>query len=516
MAPRNPLSGVSVDRRRFLQFGAMGAGFLLAGSALTACSADAASTGTVASSLIIGTTTSINPLTGLNSSYQTYQYNAFDSLVRMLADATEPVARIAASWTSIDDVTTDFTIRDGVKFHDGTTLTAEDVAFSFTESIEKKFVTASILTNIVSVTAIDPSTVRVVTKTPEPLLMNIVAQVFIVPKAAFVAAGGADGFAMNPIGSGPYKIASGFDIDTSVTFEAFTDFWGTPAATPTVELRYFSDSSAMAAAFESGQLSVAHELPGSALQTLAGNSDFEVSAAFSGSQNMMQFNTAKAPFNDIRVRQAANAAIDSQGLIDALTYGAGTKEDGQLPIKSVFGYTDTITTPEVDQDKARKLLAEAGATGAAITISGLNLYKPLLEAIGGQLAAVGFKPTIQSNEAAVWISQFREGTDADLFFRGASYTGVFDADRPFSFVSSGNRPMVSDPKWTELYAASRRELDRDAREKKLIECSEYIKEQSYILYTYARPSVGGVTAGTKGIDFSTGIMLQFDQATTIA
>lgn len=516
MAPRKPLSGVSVDRRRFLQFGAMGAGFLLAGGALTGCSTGTESSGAVADRLVVGTTTSINPLTGLNSSYQTYQYNAFDSLVRLLADASEPEARIATSWTSVDAVTTDFVIRDGVKFHDGTSLTAEDVAFSFTESIEKKFATASILANIDSVVAVDPSTVRVVTKTPEPLLMNILAQVFIVPRAAYLAAGGADGFAKNPIGSGPYRIAPGFDIDNSVTFEAFTDFWGTTAATPTVELRYFSDSSAMAAAFESGQLSIAHELPGSALQTLAGNSDFEITSAFSGSQNMMQFNTAKAPFNDIRVRRAANAAIDSQGLIDALTYGAGTPEAGQLPIKSVFGYTDSITAPEFDKDKARKLLAEAGAEGVEITISGLNLYKPLLEAIGGQLAAVGFKPTIQANEAAVWISQFREGTDADLFFRGTSYTGVFDADRPFSFVSSGKRPMVSDPKWTELYTASRQELDRDAREKKLIACSEYIKEQSYILFTYARPSVGGVTAGTKGVDFTTGIMLRFDQATTTA
>jgi len=499
-------------RHRLRRLGTAGIGVIVATGLVSACAPDD-SAGTSSDSIVIGTSTSINPLTGLNSSYQTYQYNAFDSLVRWLADDEEAQPRIASEWTNVDPLTTDFTIRDGVKFHDGTTLTARDVAFSFNEIIAEKFVTASNLTNIESVTALDDSTVRIVTKTPEPLLLNIVAQVFIVPEAAWEAAGGADGFAANPIGSGPYEITE-FDIENSVTFEAFDEFWGEAPATETVELRYFSDSSALASAFESGQLTVAHELPGASLQTLKGDDRYEVTASFSGSQNMFQFNTNKAPFDNEKVRRAANLAIDAPALIDALTYGAGTLEDGQLPIEGVFGHTDTISRPEYNPGEARTLLKQAGAEGTPITISGMSLYRPLLEAIGGQLAEVGFKPTIEANETAVWLQQFRSGTNADIFFRGTSYTGVFDADRPFSFISQGERPLVTDPKWTELYQATKTEMDRDAREQKLIAASQYLLDKNYVLYTYGRPSVGAVVAGTSGVDFGTGIMLQFDTVST--
>lgn len=514
MSNRNPLRDLSVDRRRFMKFGAVGAGFLLAGGALTACAPGSdAEAGTTTDRLVIGTTTAIHALDALDSTYQTFQYNAFDSLVLMLAGMEEPEPHLAVSWTAIDDLTTEFTLRENVKFHDGSTLTAEDVAFSFTEIMEKSLAPSSMLTNFAGVVATGPNTVVVTTKTPEPLVLSLVSQIFIVPKAAYLAAGGSSGFANDPIGSGPYRITE-FDISTSVLFEAFPDYWGNQPATPTVELQYFSDSGSMAAAFEAGQLDVAHELPTSALRTLDGNSRFELSSGFSGNQSMMQFNTQKAPFDDIRVRQAANAAIDAQALIDSLTYGAGIPEDGQLPLESVFGYTNSITAPAFDQAKARALLAEAGAEGAEITIAGLSLYKPLYEAIGGQLAAVGFRPTIESQEGTIWVSQFRDGTDADLFYRGASYIGLFDADRPFSLVASGKRPMIVDSTWTELYQASRAEMDRDAREKKLVACSEYLEEQSYILFTYARPSVGAVKTGTEGVDFSTGIMLRFDQAAT--
>jgi peptide/nickel transport system substrate-binding protein len=485
-------------------------GLVIAAGLVSACAPPEQSAVTGSDSIVIGTSTSINPLTGLNSSYQTYQYNAFDSLVRWLSDDEEAQPRIATEWTSVDDLTTDFTIRDGVKFHDGTTLTARDVAFSFNEIIDEKFVTASTLSNFESVTALDDSTVRIVTKTPEPLLLNIVAQVFIVPEAAWNAAGGADGFAAHPIGSGPYRITE-FDIENSVTFEAFDDYWGEAPATRTVELRYFSDPTALTSAFESGQLTVAHELPGAALQTLKGDDRHTVSASFSGSQNMFQFNTIKAPFNNETVRRAANLAIDAPALIDALTYGGGTLEDGQLPIKGVFGHTDSITRPAHNLDEAKKLLAQAGAEGTPISISGMSQYRPLLEAIGGQLAKAGFRPTIAANETAVWLQQFRAGTDADIFYRGTSYTGVFDADRPFSFISQGQRPLVSDPKWTELYQATRTEMNRDAREQKLIEASKYLLDKNYVLYTYGRPSVGAVVAGTTGADFGTGIMLQFDR-----
>lgn len=508
--PEYPLN--QVNRRRFLQISALTASFVVVGGALSACSKkdDAAQATTLASKLIVGTSISIKALNPLDALYQTFQFNAFDALVRLLPGDNTPQPRIAQSWKQVDPLTWDFQLRDNVKFHDQSVLSADDVAFSFNEIIGKHLVLASSLGNVASVTVVGPLQVRVITHAPDPLLMNTVSQIFIVPKAKYLAAG-ADGFSKSPIGSGPYRITTA-DISSAVQFERFDGFWGTAAVTPQVELRYFSDSTALASALESGQVDVAHDLPANALVTLKGAAGVNLESGFSGNQNMIQFNTQKPPFNDIRVRQAAIAAVDIQALIKNLTYGAGLPEDGQLPIRGVFGFSDTLHSPAFDPARAKALLAEAGAVGAPVTLSGLALHRTLLEALGGQLANVGFKPTIEANEAAVWVRQFREGTNADLFYRGASYVGVFDASRPFSLLTSGKKPMVNDPQWTALYQASTTEMNPDARKAKLIECSRYLLDQAYILYTYSRPAVNATVTGVKDVDFSKGLIIPFEKA----
>jgi peptide/nickel transport system substrate-binding protein len=500
-----------VNRRRFLQISALAASFVVVGGALTACSKkDEAKASTVATKLIVGTSISIKALNPLDAVYQTYQFNAFDALVRLLPGDETPEPRIAQSWQQTDTLTWDFQLRDKVKFHDQSFLTAEDVAFSFNEIIGKHLVLASTLSNIASVSVIGPLQVRIVTRTPDPLLMNTISQIFIVPKALYLAAG-VDGFGKAPIGSGPYRITAA-DISSAVQFERFDGFWGVAAVTPQIELRYFSDSTALASALESGQVDVAHDLPANALVTLKGAAGVNLETGFSGNQNMIQFNTLKPPFNDIRVRQAAIAALDVPALIRNLTYGAGLPEDGQLPIRGVFGYSDTLHSPAYDPERAKALLAQSGVQGVTITLSGLALHRTLLEAIGGQLANVGFNPVIEANEAAVWVRQFREGTDADLFYRGTSYVGVFDASRPFSLLTSGKKPMVNDPQWTRLYQASTTEMSPDARKAKLIECSRYLLDQAYILYTYSRPAVNATVEGVKGVDFSKGLIIPFEKA----
>ena len=505
------ISETLVKRRRFLQLSAMTASFIMVGGALSACSRkDEPKAGTVADKLTVGTSISIKALNPLDALYQTYQFNAFDALVRLLPGDQVPEPRIASSWKQVDPLIWDFQLRDNVRFHDQTLLNADDVVFSYNEIIGKHLVLSSTLTNVASVAAAGPRTVRIVTRTPDPLLMNTVSQIFIVPKAHYLAVG-ADGFGKTPIGSGPYRITAA-DISSAVQFERFDGFWGTAPITPHVELRYFSDATALASALESGQVDVAHDLPANALVTLKGASGVNVQTGFSGNQNMIQFNTLKPPFNDIRVRQAAIAAVDINALISNLTYGAGLPEDGQLPIRGVFGYTDTIHSPAFDPAKAKALLKAAGAEGATITLSGLALQRTLLEALGGQLANVGFKPVIEANEAAVWVRQFREGSDADLFYRGTSYVGVFDASRPFSLLTSGKKPMVDDPQWTRLFQATTTEMDPAARKAKLIECSRYLLDQAYILYTYSRPAVNGTLDSVKGVDFSKGLIVPFEAA----
>ncbi|MEU5842157.1 ABC transporter substrate-binding protein [Rhodococcus sp. NPDC047139] len=498
-------------RRKTRRVASAGIAFALSAALLSACApgTDSAGGSAAADTIVVGSTISIRALNPLDMQYQTAQYNAFESLVRIIGGG-EPEPGLATDWNRVDDTTWDFTIREGVTFHDGTPLTVDDVVFSFNETIEESFVTSSVLTGIDTVTALDDSTVRITTKGPDALLLNAVGQVSIVPKALYEQLG-PDGFAAAPVGTGPYTIGE-FDLNTGVMFHAYEGYWGEAPKTPNIDMRYFSDPTSLASALESGQVDVAHQLGMPAIKTVGTNPDFVLSNEFGGSQNMMQFNSVSGPFADERVREAANAAINIDELIEALTYGAGMKEDGQLPLEAINGYTDTITRPAYDPEKAKRLLAEAGAEGAQIKIAGLSMYKSLLEAVGAQLAAVGFEPTVETLEIAVWSQQLREGSSADIFYKGLGYVGMYDADRPFSQIARGSNAMVADPAWDELYQATRTELDEDARREKIVEASEYILDKDYVLWTYSSPSVGATTTSISGIDFSSGLMLMFDDA----
>lgn len=483
---------------------------LLGVSALSACGAGSDSGSGDPDTLVVGTTISLGLIDPFQMQYKTVQNNVFDPLVRVLPGGGEPEARLATEWTRTDDLTWEFTLREGVTFHDGSALTADDVVYSFTEPAATKALAAMVISNIAKVEAVDAGTVKITTHGPDPLLLNSVSQISIVPKALYSKVG-PEGFAAEPVGTGPYTVGD-FDPDSFVNLSAYDDFWGDKAKTENVELKYFSDGGSLSAALESGQVDVAHEMSPNALKTLDGNDDFVLSSGYSGNQNMLTFNSTEGPFADATVREAANLAIDAEALIDALTYGAGVLEDGQLPIKGINGYTDTIERPEHDPSKARTLLAEAGAEGAEVTIAGLSLYKPLLEAVAAQLAEVGFKPTVEAQETMVWLEQLREGSSADIFYKGVSDIGMNDADRALSQLARGANPMVEDDAWDALYAAQRTELDPEKRLEAIREASAYVYDKDYVLWTYGRPSVSATVDEVSGIDFSSGLMVLFDDA----
>ncbi|WP_106402620.1 ABC transporter substrate-binding protein [Actinocorallia populi] len=502
--------GRAIDRRNFLRGGLALGGLIAAGGALSACGGPGASSegGSKASLLTIGTVIVDDTLNPMNEQYTTFQFNAFDTLVRRLRGASEAAPRLAEEWTRTSDTVWTFKLRQGVTFHDGSPVTIDDVVFSLTEVTAKQYAGTMFLTSVKDVRKVDATTLRIETNAPDPLLLARLGQVFVVPEAHWKKVG-EDGFNAAPIGSGQFKINS-FGVDRGIEFAAFDGFYGGKPKTSEIFLRYFTDPGALASALEAGEIDAAQNLSAESLKTLEGVGGLTVAADFSGNQNMFQLNTTKAPFDDVRVRRAAVKAIDAPALMQALTYGAGLLEDGQVAVEGVFGYTPSITRPAYDLEGAKSLLKEAGAEGAEIEIFGMNLYKKLFEAVGAQLQEAGFKPKITSVEVPVWVQSFRNGSDAHVFYRGGSYTGIFDADRMYGHVSSSKKPFVEDAKWDALLKAERTEMDPAKREKKLIECARYLNDQAYVLYTYGGPTVGGYRDGVTGFDNSNGLMLLLD------
>ncbi|WP_125610914.1 ABC transporter substrate-binding protein [Actinomadura sp. WAC 06369] len=504
-------NGPALDRRSFLRAGIALGGAVAGASLLGACGGPGSASGSGRKGLTIGTVVVDDTLNPMQEQYTTFQFNAFDALVRQLRGDTEATPRLASEWSRSSDTVWRFRLRSGAVFHNGAPVTADDVVFSLTEVLREQYPLATVISTIKDVRKVDATTVEIETKKPDPLLLNRVGQIFIVPQKEWTQKG-PDGFAKAPIGSGPFRITN-FAVDSGIEFTAFDGFWGDRPKSSQVTLRYFSDPGAMASALQAGQIDAAQNLGAESIKTLANRDDLTVSTDFSGNQNMFQLNTTKAPFDDIRVRQAAIKAVDAQALIDTITYGSGILEDGQLPVKGVFGHSPDVTRPAYDLAEAKSLLKSAGAEGAEVEIFGMSLYKKLYEAIGAQLEQAGFRPKINAVEVPIWVKTFRSGSDADIFYRGASYTGIFDADRPYAHVSSSKKPFVEDSTWNELMDAQSTELDQAKREQKLIACGQHLLERSYVLYTYGAPTVGGHRTGVSGFDNSNGLMLLLDGVT---
>lgn len=469
--------------------------------------------GALADTVVVGTSIVDDTANPLNEQYSTNQFAAFDSLVRTLPGA-EPEPRLATEWERVSDTVMRFTLRPDVTFHDGTPVTAEDIKFSFDTTVAEGFANATNLDTLAEVRVVDESTIEIETTAPDPLILEKASQIFVVPMAYWQEVG-ADGFSAAPIGSGPYRIES-FSPESGVEFVAYEDFWGEAPVTENVSLRYFGDQQALQSALESGQLDAAHNLPVSAVQTLEGNADFVVETPFGGGSNMMQINTTIAPFDDPRVRQAANLAIDQDALIAALTYGAAEPEDGQVTYEGVTGYNPDVSAREYDVEAAKDLIQEAGAEGAEVVISGLSFYSSMLEAVAGSLTEIGLSVTVESNEIGPWLEEFRNGSDAHVFYRGASYTGVFDATRAYRWFTSTAKPFVADPEWDALMAEQAVELDPETRAGLLEDATEYVHENDFILFTYGTVAPGARLEAVEGLDFSNGLMVLLEDVSKTA
>lgn len=453
--------------------------------------------------VVIGTSVSLDSMNALNDQYDTFQYNAFDTLVRFPLGASEPQARLAEAWERIDDNTLQFKLRDAT-FHDGTPVTAEDVKFSFDTAKSEGYSTALFLLAITEVKVVDSKTIQFITGGPTATLLQSVAQLFVVPKAAWEAAG-ADAFANKPIGSGPFKVDS-FTPGSGATFVAYDGFWGDKPKTPTVELKIFKDNSSLQAALESGQIDAAQDVGFNAMKTLQADDRYVVEASKNPNLSMFHLNTNKAPFDNPKARLAAIKAVDPEALKQAITGGAGVVEDGQVGYEGINGYTSDIKRPEYNLEEAKALVKEAGVEGAEIELLGMAAHKALLEAVGAQLKEAGFNPKVNAADVSVWVQAFRAGTEAHVFYRGLAFVGFNDLDRPFGLVSSSAKPFVQDETWTQMLAASRAELDESARRAKLKEMSQYLLDKSYILYSIAQPNITVKAVGVTG-DTSTGLML---------
>ena len=304
-------------------------------------------------------------------------YNVFDTLIRrdFLSDAggggATLVPHLATSWRRIDGNGLELTLRQGVKFHNGDELTADDVAFTFSSTrllgdkapIAEGKAYFGILDRV---EAVDRYTVRFFTKTPDALLEQRLASwaSWIVNKRAWLA-DGVDGFGKKPVGTGPYKckeIRSGEHI----RLEAFDDyFMGKPTA-QTITFKVIPEVAARISGLVSGEYDMIVNVPPDQIDMINGYSDIETRSVVLANSHVLVYNASHPVLADKRVRQALNLAIDRKLLVKTLWRNeAVVPPSHQYPeYGEMFDASRPI--PEYNPEKARQRLAEAGYKGEPV------------------------------------------------------------------------------------------------------------------------------------------------------
>ncbi|WP_374445244.1 ABC transporter substrate-binding protein [Stella sp.] len=307
-------------------------------------------------------------------------HNLFDTLIATGADGRLHPA-LATAWRRLDDRTLELTLRPGVRFHDGTVMTAADVAFTFGpermsgEGAPLRAQTRPLLGGIERVEAVDDATVRVTTRRPDPLIEQRLATfpAQIVSRAAWLAASDFQAWARRPVGTGPYRLADSRDNDF-VLLAAHDAWWGGRPTAATIRFDAAPEVAARLTGLETGRYGIATDLPPDQLDRVAARPELEVAGGPIGNHRVLVFDQRHPVLRDPRVRRALSLAIDRRLIVETL-WGrrVGIPNGNQFP---AFGplYIADRPVPVYDPDAARRLLREAGYRGQPIDYRINNNY----------------------------------------------------------------------------------------------------------------------------------------------
>lgn len=356
----------------------------------------------------------LDPTAGAAEAIDVVVYqNVFEGLVRIDQNgAVQP--GLAESWSVAEDgLTYTFNLHDNVTFHDGTSFDADDVKFTFERILAEDSVNAqkALYAPIDNVSVIDPVTVQFTLSRPDGLFLFNLGR----GDAVIVAPESAGNNASEPIGTGPFAFTQ-WDRGSRVILERYGAYWGEAPALTKATYLFISDTATLTNALLAGDVDGTNNFAPEALAVFENDPRFKVLVGSTEGETIVGTNNAKAPFNDLRVRQAMAHALNRQEVIDGATYGYG------VPIGTHFAphhpyYLDLTGTYPHDPDAARALLAEAGypdGFSATLKLPPVAYARLSGQIIASQFAQVGIRLELINVEWAQWLEDVLANKDFDL------------------------------------------------------------------------------------------------------
>jgi peptide/nickel transport system substrate-binding protein len=421
-----------------------------------------------------------------------FSSHVFETLVNVDPNG-RLVPGLATSWRTVNPTTWEFKLRRGVKFHDGSELTADDVIFSLDRPAaltNSPGPFTSYTKQIVGKQAVDPYTIRLKTAAPYGPLTLDLSSIFIVSKKVAQKASTEDfnsGKAM--IGTGPFKFA-GFKRGDRIEVVRNDNYWGAKPAWDKVTFRIITNNAPRVAALLSGDVDAIEAVPTADLARLKNNPKFKLEQKISWRTIFWHLDQAdrpspfvtdksgkplaKNPLRDARVREAISRSINRQALVSRTMEGLAVPASN-IVSPGIFGYNDALKVEAYDPEGAKKLLAEAGyPNGFALTLHGPNdRYindEQIVQTVAQFLSRIGIQTKVETLPLSVYFGKARAGEFSMALLGWGTLAGDFGlrtlvgTPDPATGWGSWNWGKYSNPKVDELVRSSLSSVDEAKRE----------------------------------------------------
>lgn len=423
---------------------------------------------------------------------------------------------LAESWELADDeVTWTFHLRKGVKFSDGTPFTAADVAFNLDRAANN--IVSDLVANVKSYEILDDHTIKIVTTTPDAVLLDNMAQLRLLPKA-YTEKIGDDEVNLKPMGTGPYKLVEWVKED-HITLEANPNYWGKKPAIASVRYRPITNAATRTAALLTGEVDLIEDIPvrdvdrvektngvdvvarpGMRLMYLHIDANREPTPAIAGGVN---------PMKDIRVRQAMSMGID-RALIVRVTLNGNGYPTGQLVLEGKRGYISGLEVPKYDPEAAKLLLKDAGyEKGFKVVLDAPNgRYvndAQVAQAIASQLAKIGIEVEPNLHPKTTFFDYVRPGDKSSLVMTGwsepidvgALANTLFYTRNKTQGKGTSNRGHYSNAEFDKLVDDADATADIEERARLLERASRVIIEDVGVIPLYFNQDIYGKKSTVK-------------------
>jgi len=410
-----------------------------------------------------------------------FLYALHDALFKPLpGNAMAPC--LAESWKeSPDGLSYDLKLREGLKFHNGDPFTAEDVKFSFHRY---RGTSAKMLHDRVkSLDVIDPARVRFVLHTPWPDFMAFYATpatgaAWIVPKK-YIEKVGEEGFKRHPIGLGPYRFVR-LNPGVELALEANEQYWRKKPSIKRIVIKGVPDRTTRLTMLKTGEADIGFLMVGVEAATIKADPKLRLARTIPPATWWVEFPeqwNPKSPWNDRRVRLAANMAMDKQAINEAERLGYSRLTGSIIP--STMDFALRIEPHPYDPTHAKRLLAEAGYPNGfdAGDLTPLPPFTTMGEAVANYLAAVGIRTRLRGMERAAFMEAWRGKRLGGVIVTVSAAPGT-TTSRLESFVVSG-APYASGgyPDIDDLFRQQGQERDRKKREALLYQIQRWMHER---------------------------------------